>query len=107
MKILHRVALAAGAALIALTPADANHSWNGYHWAGDGTNLSLRINTAIASKWNSSVSTSISDWDQPTELSLSGQTAAVDPKKQSQIAGLALRGRRSHRGVAMASICIG
>ena len=78
MNILHRVALAGGAALIALTPADANHSWNGYHWAGNGTNLTLRINTAIASKWDDSVTTAISDWNQSTELTLNGQPASVD-----------------------------
>jgi hypothetical protein len=105
MKMVHRVALAGGAALIALMPADANHSWNGYHWAGNGTNLSLRVNTAIASKWDSSVSTAISDWDQSTELSLSSQTASVDPKRCKPIAGQALvcdaaYGRRGWLGIA-------
>ena len=105
MKIVHRVALAAGAALIALTPAVANHSWNGYHWAGNGAKLSVRVNTAIASKWDSSVSTSISDWNQSTELSLTAQAAAVDPKKCSPIAGQVLvcdasYGRRGWLGIA-------
>jgi hypothetical protein len=105
MNILHRVALAGGAALIALTPADANHSWNGYHWAGNGTNLTLRINTAIASKWDDSVTTAISDWNQSTELTLNGQPASIDPKKCSPIAGQVLvcnaaYGRRGWLGIA-------
>jgi len=105
MKIKHRVALAAGAALVALTSADANHSWNGYHWAGNGSTLSVRVNTAIASKWDSSVSTAIGDWNKSTELSLATQTAAVDPKKCSPIAGQVLvcdaaYGRRGWLGIA-------
>lgn len=105
MKMLRQVALAGGAALIALTPADANHSWNGYHWARNGTNLTLRINTAIASKWDDSVGTAISDWENSTELTLNAQSAAVDPKKCSPIAGQVLvcnaaYGRRGWLGIA-------
>lgn len=105
MRIVHRVALAAGTALIGLAPAEATHSWNGYHWAGNGTNLTVRVNTAIASKWTTSVTTAISDWDQSTELSLISQTASVDPKKCKPIAGQdlvcnAAYGRRGWLGVA-------
>ena len=105
MKMMHRVALAAGAALIALTPADATNSWNGYHWAGRGSDLALRVNKAIASKWTTSVTTAIGDWDQSTELSLTSQTAAVDPKRCSPIAGQVLvcnaaYGRRGWLGIA-------
>jgi len=105
MRILHRVALAASAAVIALVPASANHSWGGYHWAGDGSNLALKINTTITSQWNASVGTAISDWDQSTELGLSTQTSALDPKKCSPIAGQvrvcnSAYGRRGWLGIA-------
>jgi hypothetical protein len=105
MKMLRRVALAAGAAVIALTPAAANHSWGGYHWAGDGHSLTLKVNTAITSQWNSSVGTSISDWNQSTQLTLNSQAAAVDPKKCNPIAGQILvcnasYGRRGWLGIA-------
>lgn len=105
MKIAHRVALAAGAALIGLTPAQATHSWNGYHWAGNGTNLTVVVNTAISSQWGSSVGTSISDWDNSSELSLNSQSAAVDPKRCNPIAGQVLvcnytYGKRGWLGVA-------
>jgi len=103
MKMFHRVALAAGAAVIALVPASANHSWNGYHWASDGT-PALKVNTAITSQWNSSVGTAISDWNR-NPLSLTSATKAVDPKKCSPIAGQILvcnaaYGKRGWLGIA-------
>jgi len=105
MNVLRRVALVAGVAVLALTPASANHSWNGYHWAGNGSNLTLKVNTAIASKWSSSVGGSISDWNQSTELTLNSSAASVDPKRCSPIAGQILvcnaaYGRRGWLGIA-------
>ena len=105
MKSTVRLALAAAVALGTIVPASANHSWNGYHWAGNGSSLALRINTAIASKWNTAVGGSLSDWERSTELSLSTRSVTVDPKKCSPIAGQVLvcnaaYGRRGWLGIA-------
>lgn len=105
MKLTTRVALATAVAFGAIAPTSANHSWNGYHWAGNGSNLAIKVNTAIASKWDSSVGTSISDWDKSTELTLTSQTAGVEPKKCGPIAGQVLvcdaaYGRRGWLGIA-------
>lgn len=105
MKITRRVALVASTAVLALTPASANHSWGGYHWAGPGSNLAIKVNTAITSQWNASVGTSISDWDQSNELSLTTQTSSVDRRKCNPIAGQVLvcnytYGKRGWLGIA-------
>ena len=106
MKKLHRVALAAGAAVLALTPAAATHSWGGYHWAGNGTNLTLKVNTAITSQWNTSVGNAISDWNKSTELTLNGPIAvSVSMKRCNPIAGQILvcnasYGQRGWLGIA-------
>lgn len=105
MKITRRVALVAGTAVLALTPASANHSWGGYHWAGDGSELPIKVNTAITSQWGSSVGTAISDWNSSTELALTSQTSSRDPKRCSPIAGQILvcnytYGRRGWLGIA-------
>jgi hypothetical protein len=105
MKIPTRVALATAVTLGAIVPASANHSWNGYHWAGDGTNLSIKVNKAITSQWTTSVGNSISDWDASNELTLSSQTAAVDPRKCNPISGQVLvcnytYGKRGWLGIA-------
>ena len=87
MKSLFRVALISGAALAALTPALATHSWGGYHWAGNGSNLTLMVNKAITSQWTTSVGGAISDWNASNELTLNQQNAAVSAKRCSAIAG--------------------
>lgn len=105
MKAFHRVALGLSAAVIALVPASANHSWNGYHWAGDGQNLTLKVNTTITQKWDTAVTKAIGDWNQSTELTLNTDTAGGDPKRCTPIAGQirvcsAAYGRRQWLGIA-------
>jgi hypothetical protein len=104
-KSLFRIALVSGAALAALTPAIASHSWGGYHWAGNGTSITLKVNKIITSQWTSSVGTAISDWDVSTEFSLTPQTASGSAKRCSPIAGQILvcndsYGNRGWLGIA-------
>src|SRR3990170_833788 len=104
-KSFVRVALVTGAALAALTPAIANHSWSGYHWAGDGQNLAVRVNTATTAVWNTSVGDAISDWNQSTELTLTRAASSANTKKCSPIAGQILvcnasYGKRGWLGIA-------
>jgi hypothetical protein len=106
MKAFHRIALAASAAAVSLSPASANHSWGGYHWAGNGSDLTLKVNTAITSQWNTSVGKAISDWDKSTELTLNGPIAvSVRTKQCNPIAGQILvcndrYGQRGWLGIA-------
>ena len=105
MERMHRAALIAGAAIFAFTPAAANHSWNGYHWAGNGTNVTIRVNTAITSQWSTSVGKAISDWDKSTELTLNRNAASVGAKRCNPIAGQILvcnaaYGQRGWLGIA-------
>lgn len=53
MKIIHRVGLAAGAAMIALTPSSATHSWGGYHWAKGAGELTVPIGDNVSAEWDS------------------------------------------------------
>jgi len=104
-KTLIRVALVSSAGFAALTPAIANHSWGGYHWAGNGSNITIRVNTSITSQWNSSVATSISDWNQSTELTLNQSPSSAGAKKCNPIAGQILvcnaaYGNRGWLGIA-------
>jgi len=100
-----RAALVAGVTIAALTPAIASHSWGGYHWAGNGQNLTLRVNTAITSQWNTSVNVAISDWNQSNELTLTGNPVSANTKKCNPIAGQILvcnaaYGNRGWLGIA-------
>lgn len=106
MRIPTRVALAAAVALGAIVPASATHSWGGYHWAGNGTTVTIRVNTAITSQWNTSVGNSISDWNASSELALNGPTAvSVSAKRCNPISGQILvcnaaYGQRGWLGIA-------
>jgi len=104
-NMLLRAALLSGA-VVALNPAFANHSWGGYHWAGDGSELPLTVNKAITSQWTSVVNTAISDWNSSNELDLSGvDKTGVNAKKCSPISGQILvcnaaYGQRGWLGIA-------
>jgi len=104
-KSMFRVALVAGAAVFAITPAMATHSWGGYHWATTGSGLSLKVNTAVTSDWASYVGTAITDWDSSRDLALTSQTADVNAKTCKPILGQALvcnagYGQRGWLGIA-------
>ena len=105
---LSRVAAFAAVSVAALSvPASATHSWGGYHWAGNGADITLRVNKALTSQWNTSVNKAISDWDQSNELTLINQNApaGTNTKKCSPIAGQVLvcnaaYGQRGWLGIA-------
>jgi len=103
-KMFVRGALLTCAALL-VTPAIANHSWGGYHWAGNGQDLALKVNTSISSQWTTSVAGSISDWNASTELTLTQLPSSASTKKCSPIAGQILvcnasYGNRGWLGIA-------
>ncbi len=60
---------AAAAALIgfASTPAQASHSWNGYHWARSGE-AHLTIFSSVTSDWSGNLSTANTDWNKSAYL---------------------------------------
>jgi hypothetical protein len=62
-------ALAALLALVAFSPAaQANHSWNGYHWARQSNPFTLRLGDNVSSKWDPYLSTTSTDWSKSTVL---------------------------------------
>jgi hypothetical protein len=105
-KLFTRAAIASGACLFALTPALAFHSWGGYHWARAGSEVSLKVNTAISSAWSASVGTAITDWHDSGKLALTAQAATgINPKTCNPIAGQVLvcnaaYGQRGWLGIA-------
>jgi hypothetical protein len=62
-------ALAALLALVAFSPpAQADHSWNGFHWARQSNPFTLKLGDNVSSKWDPYLSTSSSDWSKSTVL---------------------------------------
>ena len=62
-------ALAALLALVVFSPpAQANHSWNGFHWARQSNPFALKLGDNVSSKWDPYLSTSSSDWSKSRVL---------------------------------------
>lgn len=69
MKALFKGALALGVAAAALaTPASANHSWGGYHWARSANPFTLKLGNNLTGVWSPYLSTTSIDWSASTVL---------------------------------------
>jgi hypothetical protein len=56
-------------AAAAASPALANHSWNGYHWARTANPFALKLGTNLTSaEWQSRLSQTSSDWSKSNVL---------------------------------------
>lgn len=56
--------LAAGllGSLALVSPAQASHSWGGYHWARTSNPFTLKVGDNVTSNWTSQFTTAVSDW---------------------------------------------
>jgi hypothetical protein len=53
---------------IAATPANATHSWGGYHWARTSNPFNVKLGDNLTSNWKPYLSTTSSDWSKSTVL---------------------------------------
>ena len=51
-------------------PAEANHSWGGYHWARTSNPFTLKVVDSNTSNWDTSRGTAMTDWSQSTVLNV-------------------------------------
>ncbi len=73
-------ALAALLALVAFSPAaQANHSWNGYHWARTSNPFTLKLGDNVSSTWDSYLKTTSADWTASTVLNTKVVHGKKDP----------------------------
>ena len=64
-----------------MSPAEATHSWGGYHWARTSNPFTLKLGDNVTSAWDSYLSTASSDWTQSTVL----DTTVVGGRTNSQV----------------------
>jgi hypothetical protein len=64
--------LAVAAVLVAVAglPAQANHSWGGYHWARTANPFTLKVGDNVGSAWDAYLNEAISDWSASSVLDL-------------------------------------
>jgi len=106
MKSTTRIGLAACIALAALTPASANHSWGGYHWA-NGTSRTLVVKRALSStNWTNLVNAAMADWQgKPLSFAISNAPTSTSRRNCTPVAGTTLvcndtYGQRGWLGIA-------
>jgi hypothetical protein len=63
------------------TPAEANHSWNGYHWARTSNPFTLKLGDNVSSAWDPILATTSSDWSQSSVLDTTIAPGSTDPRK--------------------------
>jgi len=74
--------LAAGAALSAVvaTPASADHSWNGYHWARTANPFALKVGNNVSSVWATQLATSNADWTTSDVMDLASVAGTANKR---------------------------
>ena len=81
-------ALAALLALVAFSPsAQANHSWNGYHWARTSNPFTLKVGDNVSSTWDSYLGTTSVDWTKSTVLNTTVVPGTKNPTTCSPTSG--------------------
>jgi hypothetical protein len=87
-RLLVRLTLAAAfGAVILSTPASADHSWGGYHWARTANPFTLKVGDNLSSTWDSYLATTISDWSQSTVLDMTPVAGGAKPRNCRPTAG--------------------
>jgi len=106
----------ASAIVLALTvigavapPANAAHSWSGYHWARTANPFTLKLGDNVTSVWDSYLGTTSADWTVSTVLDTTIVPGSTTPKKCAATAGMvqvcnAAYGQRGWLGIASINI---
>lgn len=63
-----RIVASLACASLFLTPMNANHSWNGYHWARQSNPFTVYLGNNVSSDWGPILNTTASDWSKSTVL---------------------------------------
>ena len=62
------------------TPAYANHSWNGYHWARTANPFTLKLGDNVSGLWDGMLVTASNDWSQSSVLHTTIVPGGARPK---------------------------
>jgi hypothetical protein len=62
------------------TPTNANHSWNGYHWARTSNPFTLKLGDNVSVLWDQMLVTASSDWSQSTVLKTTIVAGGTKPR---------------------------
>ena len=73
---MRRFVAALGVAILTFaasaTPADANHSWNGYHWERAANPFTVPLGDNLSADWAGYLATASADWSASSVLDTTG-----------------------------------
>lgn len=69
-KQLVATALAAATILVVSLAAQANHSWNNYHWARNTSSFTLQVIDSNSSSWDDELALALNQWSQSSKLDM-------------------------------------
>lgn len=109
LKLLAVAATAALAALAVPGPANASHSWGGYHWARTSNPFTLKLGDNVDSKWDAHLATTSADWSASSVLDTTVVAGSTSPRTCKATAGRvevcnATYGNNGWLGIASISI---
>ncbi len=67
--------------------ANANHSWNGFHWARTTSTFQLELTNNLTSGWQPYLSTTSADWSKSTVLDTTIVAGTSGERRCSPVAG--------------------
>ena len=77
-----------GIAVAAITtPASANHSWGGYHWARTANPFTLKVGDNVDGNWDPYLNTTISDWSKSTVVDMVKVAGSTKPRNCRGVTG--------------------
>ena len=68
-------------------PAEANHSWGGYHWARTSNPFTLQLGDNVDSRWDASLATASADWTKSSVLDTLIVAGSTRPRTCKATAG--------------------
>ena len=75
VRAFRSIAILGSMVILAAIPAtaQANHSWNGYHWARTANPFTVKVIDSMTSSWDDNLGIALSDWGASSVLNVSKQ----------------------------------
>lgn len=75
MRTFRSIAILGSLVILAAIPAtaQANHSWNGYHWARTANPFTVKVIDSMTSNWDDNLGVALTDWGASSVLNVSKQ----------------------------------
>lgn len=68
-------------------PAEATHSWNGYHWARTANPFTLKLGDNVTSTWDAYLTTTSNDWTVSSVVDTPVVAGGTNPKRCGPTSG--------------------